>query len=100
MLFSINDYHGVPNCSSKLGRVGSLNRHVCDEVGYHTHLNLLGSSTHLRHPRISGIGALWIKPLQTLECRRRLDLPLIVGNYKDRVAVEVGAGQTLGHLAV
>ncbi len=100
VFLGIDNHHRVTNCSSKLVFGSTTDGHVSDEVGYHTHLNLFGSRTHLRHSRIRRECALWIEAFQTVQRWRSLYLLVVVWDDEDCVSVEVRTRQPLCHFAV
>src|SRR5215471_18021104 len=98
MFLCIDDNHGMPNCCSKLGRVGALDCHISNQIGDTTHLHLLLTSSDSRD-----VATLWnlvdlrVKVFQSFESRRCFNSTCVVRYDQYCVTVEVRTRKMLGN---
>lgn len=105
MLFSIDNDHGVLNCTRKLILVGTTQCHVSDEIGDHAHFALLVFFLHqpdiVRIAFRNCISCLGIESFQCFQCTGGLDVDLVGNrNRHNRVTIEVCARKPLCNLRI
>src|SRR5690606_17780451 len=99
VFLSINNHHGMTNCSSKLMIIGTHDSHVSDKVRNIAHLELLVTSSHSRRI-IRKLIHLRIEVLKPLKRTLSLDLSRIVRNNQNSISVEVSTRQALCNFSI
>src|SRR5690348_11299832 len=90
----------MANSASKFLVVGTPDTHVRDQVRDLSHLETLLVRSHHLHSGIVWIAILRTEVLEALQRRLGSDLPRIIGDYQNRVAIKVRSRQTLSDLAI